>query len=139
MSLSALTDPSQAPELKDLELLLGPSLEHWNRVVELISAAHPPVSEVWNFGGEKYGWILRLKRRERVILYMIPQDDGFLVALVLGERACQAAESLPLPESVRTLIDEAPRYAEGRGFRMPVEGDEDVAAVVLLAAAKMSR
>lgn len=139
MSLSGLTDSSQVPELEDIESLLGPSIEQWDRLLLLVSQMHSPVSQVWNFGGAKHGWILRLKRKERVILYLIPQVGGFLVGLVLGERACLAAESLPLPKSVRTLLDEAPRYAEGRGFRVPVKSDEDVEAVVQLAAAKMAK
>ena len=35
-------------------------------------AACGPVTEDWSFSGAKYGWILRLKRKKRVVLYLIP-------------------------------------------------------------------
>lgn len=138
MSLSGLNDPLRSPESEDLALLLGSAVEHWYRLIASVTQEHEPVCELWHFGGSKNGWILRLKRKERIILYMIPQAGGFLVAFVLGERAVERAFAAPLPATVRDLIDEAPRYAEGRGFRMPIRGDEDIRAVLQLAAAKMA-
>jgi len=139
VSLSGFDDPSRTPEPEDLASLLGSSGDHWGRLIELVSQAHEPVSEVWNFGGAKHGWILRLKRRDRVVLYMIPQPGEFLVVVVLGERAVEATRSMYLPESVRKLVDEAHRYAEGRSVRVPICGEEDILAVMQLTAAKMAR
>ena len=139
MSLSGFDDPSRTPEPEDLASLLGSSGDHWGRLIELVSQAYEPVSEVWSFGGAKHGWILRLKRRDRVVLYMIPQSGEFLVVVVLGERAVEATRSMHLPESVRTLVDEAHRYAEGRSVRVRICSEEDILAVMQLAAAKMAR
>jgi len=139
MALSGLVDASHEPAAVELEALLGASAQMWGEIVSAIAGNHAPVTQSWNFGGAKYGWTLRLKRKERIILYMIPQVGGFLVGLVLGERAVEKARDSRLPESVRVLIDEAPRYAEGRGFRMPVQSAEDVLAVVRLAGIKMAK
>ena len=35
-------------------------------------AACGPVTEDWSFSGAKYGWIRRLKRKKRVVLYPTP-------------------------------------------------------------------
>lgn len=139
MSLSGLSDAARTPASDDLAALLGLSLEYWQRLIERVAREHAPLREVWHFGGAKSGWILRLKRHERVVLYMIPQPGGFLVAMVLGERAFETASALELPDTVLELMRAAPRHVEGRGFRLPVRGDEDVDAVVRLAAAKMAR
>lgn len=139
MSLSGFDDPSRTPEPEDLASLLGSSVDHWRRLLELVSQAHEPVSEIWNFGGAKHGWILRLKRRDRVVLYMIPQPGEFVVVVVLGERAVEATRSMHLTEAVRSLVDEAHRYAEGRSVRVPICGAEDILAVTQLTAAKMAR
>ena len=138
MSVSGLNDPLRTPGSEDLALLLGSAAEHWSCLIDAVTQAHEPVSQFWHFGGSKNGWILRLKRKERIILYMIPQAGGFLVAFVLGERAIERACSAALPATVRDLIDEAPRYAEGRSFRMPIHGNEGIHAVLQLAAAKMA-
>lgn len=139
MSLSGLSDPARTPVSGDLAALLGPSLERWQHLIERVARAHAPLREVWHFGGARNGWILRLKRRERVVLYMIPQLAGFLVAMVLGDRAFARANALELPDAVLELMRSAPRHIEGRGFRLSVRGDEDVDVVVRLAAAKMAR
>jgi hypothetical protein len=136
--LSGLDDASREPRPDEVRSLLGGSFELWARLIAEVSANHPPVTEQWNFGGAKIGWTLRLKRQDRIILYLIPQAGGFLVGVVLGERAWERAQSVRLPESVRRLAEEAPRRAEGRGFRVPVTSDEDVEALVGLVAAKMA-
>lgn len=137
MSLSGLTDASHEPMPAEVSGLLGEAASRWERLIAGIAEKHAPVSEVWNHGGPKTGWTLRLKRKDRIIAYLIPQHGNFLVGLVLGERAHAAAGSLALPTTVRALIEAAPRYAEGRGFRVPVTTDEDAAAVLALVAEKM--
>lgn len=67
-----------------------------------------------------------------------PPAPGEL-AEVLGEKAAQAAHEMDLPDSVLPLIDAAPRYAEGRGIRLPVVTGDDLAAVRALAALKMAK
>ncbi|MBK9305378.1 MAG: DUF3788 family protein [bacterium] len=73
------------------------------------------------------------------MLYMTPQAGAFQLGLVLGEKAAQAAHEMDLPDSVLPLIDAAPRYAEGRGIRLPVVTGDDLAAVRALAALKMAK
>jgi hypothetical protein len=67
---------------------------------------------------------------------MTPQAGRFLLGLAVGERAIASAGT-SLPARVRTLIDQAPRYAEGRGIRFPITKKADVAAAGQLAALKM--
>jgi len=83
-------------------------------------------------------WSLRLRRTARVSLYLIPQTEHFLVGVVLGEKAVRAAPDSDLSAAVLELIDKAPRYAEGRGFRLPVATRDDLAAAERLAGLKMS-
>lgn len=138
MSLSALGDPSNEPTAEELASTLGQTAELWRRLIDRLSEAHGELAEVWNFAGPKYGWALRLKRKDRIVAYLIPQAGHFLVGLVLGERAYQLTHSMHLPEHVRQLVDDAPKYAEGRGFRVPVLTAENVEAVALLVSAKLS-
>jgi hypothetical protein len=56
----------------------------------------------------------------------------------LGEKAVKAAHTVPLDESVLALIDEAPKYAEGRGVRVEVRTKKDIESVRQLAAVKMA-
>jgi hypothetical protein len=72
---------------------------------------------------------LRVKRKDRTILYLIPGAGAFQAAFVLGDRAVATTQSAALPERIHRLIAEARHYAEGTGFRTDVAGDEDLDAV----------
>ncbi len=138
-SLSAFDDKSRPPDSADLAKVLGRALSPWDDLIAHIEATYPPITQVWSFAGAEYGWSLRLKCRDRVVLYMTPQAGVFLLGLVLGEKAAQASREMDLPDSVHPLIDAAPRYAEGRGIRLPVATGDDLAAVRTLAALKMAK
>jgi hypothetical protein len=69
---------------------------------------------------------------------MTPQKRRFLVGFALGEKAVRAAHAIPLDGSVLALIDEAPRYPEGRGVRIEVRTKKDIETVKRLAAVKMA-
>jgi hypothetical protein len=138
-SLSIFDDKFNAPNDGDLRRALGPAASSWTDLVSLINSTYAPVVEQWNFGGAKYGWSLRLRKPDRVILYLIPQAGRFLVGIVLGASAVSAAGSAGLSASVLAAIAEAPRYAEGTGVRLPVSSASDLASIQKLAALKMAR
>jgi hypothetical protein len=137
MALSALEDKSHPPEPGELETVLGTSAEIWQQLVAHVSATYPPITELWSFTAAKYGWSLRLKRKERVLLYMTPQAGQFLLGVVLGDKAAKAAHDAGAPEAVLALIDSAPRYAEGRGIRMPITTRADLDVAQTLTALKV--
>ena len=139
VALSAFDDKSPPPAPGELAAVLGRALGTWDDLIAHVEATYPPITQLWNFAGAKYGWSLRLKCKDRVVLYMTPQAGVFLLGLVLGEKTAQAAHEMELPDSVLPLIDAAPRYAEGRGIRLPVITGDDLAAVRALAALKMAK
>jgi hypothetical protein len=60
------------------------------------------------------------------------------VGFVLGERAVKAARQSALSDKVQTLIDDAKKYAEGKGVRIEVRSKKDRDDVEKLAAIKMA-
>lgn len=137
MALSAFEDKNHQPGSADLKVALGKTAVLWEDLISRIGGRHPPITELWHFGGGKYGWSLRLKRRERIVIYMIPQRGNFLAGIVLGEKAVQAVQKQGLSAGVLAMVDSAPRYAEGRGVRFTVTTKRDVQAAADLTAAKM--
>jgi len=103
-----------------------------------MESGYGPLSEAWSFAGAKYGWSLRLKQKKRTVLYLIPQAGSFLVGIVLGDRALSQLRRDDLNPKTVLLIDEAPRYGEGTGFRIPVRSLADCADVEVVIEAKMS-
>jgi hypothetical protein len=139
MALSIFEDKSHQPNPDEVRQVLGDTAAWWNEIVTFASQTYPPITELWNHAGAKYGWSLWLKQKDRIVLYLTPQEGGFLAGVVLGEKAAQAAHDEGAPAAVLTAIDGAPKYAEGRGIRLPVSNAEDAATVQELVRLKMGK
>ena len=132
MALSAFEDPARPPSAQELRHTLGSAATLWSAILQNVQSACAPLSELWNHSGAKYGWTLRLKQKDRVILYLTPQHGAFLVGLVLGERAAQSAEAGSLPPLALAALTAAPKYAEGRGIRLSVTSRAELEAAQAL-------
>jgi hypothetical protein len=128
-------DKAKIPDEKTLAKGLGSSKRLWDDLVRDITAQYGPVTEAWGF---YKSWSLRLRQKKRTILYLLPRDSHFLCAFVFGGKATEAARLAKLPGAVMKAIEEAPVYAEGRGFRLEVRTAKDVETMKTLAAIKMA-
>ena len=138
MALSAFGDKSCEPQSAELKAVLGRSAARWDELVSHLEAEFAPLALDWNFGGEKWGWVLRLKQEKRTVLYLTPCNRHFIAGFVLGQKAVDAAQAIPLDTSVLAVIDAAPKYPEGRGVRIEVRTKRDADNVKQLADVKMS-
>lgn len=136
MALSAFDDPSLRPEPSALRQVLGEAGASWHELITEVTETCPPVTEKWHYSGPRFGWSLRLQQKDRVLVYLTPQPSSFLVGIVLGEKAAQAAHEGGSPAAVLEAIDAAPRYAEGRGIRLTLSAGDDLSVVRALVALK---
>lgn len=135
MAFSALDDRAHEPTPSELRRVLAVAAPLWRQLIAHASGSFPPITEQWSHSA-RGGWSLRLRRRDRVLLYLTPQPSAILVGVVLGEKAAQAAHAAGLPGPVLALIDEAPRHAEGRGIRLSLATEADLSVVKQLLALK---
>jgi hypothetical protein len=138
MALSAFDDKLKKPGAGDLKRMLGRTSAHWANLKTHIAAEYAPLDETWNFAGANWGWSLRLKRKKRTVLYMTPCKGHFLVGFVLGEKVVRTAHDSSLPDSILTVIDDAKKYAEGRGIRIEIRNKKNLEITKKLAAIKMA-
>jgi hypothetical protein len=138
MAVSVFDDKSRQPTEADLARALKGSFVFWNELKERISSRFTPLTFEWGFTSKTTGWGLRLKRKDRIVLYMTPCDGYFLASFALGEKAVQAAHKGDLPSSLLKIIDSARKFAEGRGVRLKVTTGSDVRHAEKLAVIKMS-
>lgn len=136
MPLSAFGEKAKAPTDDDLRAILGPVYPSWGKLLAAIRERISPIAEVWAFTSATTGWGLRLRHKDRVIVYMTPQHSQFLASFVLGEKAVAAAQATRLPAAIRDAIAAAPRYAEGRGVRMVVKSARQISGLAALAQIK---
>jgi len=138
VALSIFDDKAQQPTEADLASVLEDSFVFWNELKKRIASRFTPLTCEWGFTSRSTGWGLRLKHKERIILYMTPGEGNFLASFALGEKAVQAAHQAKLPSSILKIIDSARKYAEGRGIRIKVTSGRDIRHIEKLAVIKMS-
>ena len=138
MALSIFDDKEKPPKDKELAVALKDSFVHWNELKKLIALRFTSISFEWGYSSKTTGWGMRLKSKDRTILYVTPCDGYFLASFALGEKAVKAAHEDDLPPAVLRIIDEAKKYAEGRGVRLEVRSGRDLRNIEKLAAIKMA-
>jgi hypothetical protein len=136
MALSSFSDKTNPPTNAEIRSALGDAYPLWTSLLALIGERIDPITEVWGFTSASTGWGLRVVHKKRVILYMTPQQNQFLVSFALGEKAVAAARSAALSASVLKAIEAAPRYAEGRGVRIEVKSSRQLPSLATLAEIK---
>jgi hypothetical protein len=123
MDTSIFTDKAEIPDDFMLSGALGDLFGTWMSIREYVFQVYPKASEEWNLPGQKYGWSFRIKDKKRAIIYLLPRDKFFLAAFVFGEKATKDALDSNIASGIKTTIESARVYAEGRGFRIEVRND----------------
>ena len=135
--MGAFRDASMAPSDRERAATLGDAAPLWDQFTKEVRVSCGRLSDEWSFS-TAFGWTLRLKQPARVLVYLTPCSSYFLASFALGERACTAIRDAGVSPAILGIIDAAPRYAEGRGVRIPVRTKADLAAVLTIAALKAS-
>ncbi len=136
MALSVFDDKGTPPTEADVRKALGKIYSLWKKIRDTVTERYSPIAVEWGYSGKAYGWGLRLKEAKRALLYLTPRSGYFVASFALGEKAVQAAKAAKLSASTLKAIDEAPRYAEGRGVRIEVRNSGDAKRILRLAEIK---
>jgi len=135
---NAFIGKPQKPTDAELAAALGTAKALWDRLLAGLADEHSLTVQEWNSYSRKAGWSLRLKLKERNILYLAPCQGCFFVSFALGDKAVQAARQSGLPQSVVKIINEAKRYAEGTAVRIEIKNAKDIETVTKLAGIKLA-
>jgi hypothetical protein len=138
VAISAFDDKTRPPHEDELAAVLGKKFSLWTDLQSRVKTRFAPLSIDWGYASKSTGWGLRLKQEKRTVLYMTPCQGYFLASFALGEKAVKAAHESKLPAEVLEVIDNAPRYAEGRGVRFEVRTAKDMRNVEKIAIIKMA-
>jgi len=121
------------PKHSDLAHVLHESVALWDALVAGLETEFG-LKQEWNSFSVKYGWALRLKKKDRNIVYLAPYVGEFAVMIILGAKALAAAKQ-ELPAEV---FAGAIKYPEGTAIRVPIRSQLGFAIVRRLVAAKMA-
>jgi hypothetical protein len=135
---NAFIGKPKKPTAAELTAALGPARALWDQLLARLADEFNLTVQEWNSYSRKAGWSLRLKRKDRNILYLTPCEGCFFVSFALGDKAVEVARQSGLPQRVIKIINEAKRYAEGTGVRLEIKKPKDIGMVEQLAAIKLA-
>jgi len=126
MDKSLFTDKKITPTDDDLKKALGETFALWQLIVEFVHLCYANALDDWNYPGEKYGWSFRIKDKKRAIVYLLPRENCFKVAMVFGQKATDKIMESDIFESIKTELAAARVYAEGRGIRIEITNENQL-------------
>ncbi len=135
---NAFAGKAKKPTDDELTDALCPAKVLWDQLVGGLAQEHGVDVQEWNSYSPKAGWAMRLKHKDRNIVYLSPSKGCFMASFALGDKAVKAARQSGVPERVLKMIDEAKRYAEGTAVRLHVQNSKDIVIVKKLAAIKLA-
>jgi hypothetical protein len=135
---NAFIDKAKKPTEEELTAALGPAKAVWDRFIAGLAEENGVDVQERSSYSRKAGWSLRLKRKKRTIVWLAPCQGCFRVAFILGDKAMKAARECQLPKRVVKILEEAPKYPEGTGVRIHVNGFRDIPVLKKLAAIKLA-
>lgn len=138
MDKSIFTDKKHTPDTNDLETALGTTFNLWNEVVAYAHQKYPATIDEWSYPGEKYGWSFKVKDKKRALVYLLPRDAYFKVAMVFGPKAVDAIMESTVSEAIKQELQVAKAYAEGKGIRIEVRNESVVKDIFTLIDIKIS-
>ena len=136
--VSIFPDKVVLPSDKDLIEKLGTTHKQWTQIQGYVLDKYPTGLSEWSFPGKKYGWSFHIKDKKRAIIYFLPRDNYFKVAFVFGLKAVQAVLNSDINEEIRIELEQATKYAEGRGIRIEVKDERNTEDIKKLVDIKMT-
>jgi hypothetical protein len=136
--ISIFPDKSVVPTDNDVKEKLGIKYEVWKRIHDLVFEKYPDGLAEWNYPGKKYGWSYRIKDKKRAIIYFLPRDGYFMVAFIFGDKAVQEVMDSSISDDIKTELDQARKYAEGRGVRIEVKDESIISDIECLIEIKLN-
>jgi hypothetical protein len=133
---SIFTNKANVPNDANLQSALGETYDLWQIIADYVHSKHSAAFDEWNYMGG--GWNFRVKDKKRVVIYLLPRDGFFKVALVFGQKATDMIMQSEVSEYIKTELEAAKVYVEGRGIRIEVKNHETVNDIKVLIDIKLA-
>ena len=119
----------KVPSDAELSAVLGSAHVVWAGIIETINEKFSPLDFQWKPSKSEFGRICLLQHKKRTLVYLTPEKEAVVVAIVLGERAYDLLNASAVSAKIKKLFSEARPYAEGRGIRFSVKVASDISVV----------
>jgi signal transduction histidine kinase len=108
------------PTFDHLEKVLQESYQILKELIDYISNSYGDLAPCWKYYSPKYGWTLKMLFKKRNLFFITPDRDKFYISFVFGDKSVEAVNLSQISESIKNELNNARRYAEGRGVRLEI-------------------
>jgi len=138
MYQSAFIEREREPDPELLAEALGASHPLWQQIREQLNQIYGELIEEWKFYGQKSGWVLKTLKKKRNLFFFIPMRDFFVISFVFGDKAVNQILETNLPDELKSTLQNARKYAEGRGLPIEVRSEREVEQIKTLVEIKIN-
>lgn len=132
MSASIFSDKTQVPDEVMLSAALGKTKTYLDKICDFIETETGHLTREWKHYGQKSGWLLKLLSKKRNMMFVIPENGCFTVGFVFGDRAVNAVMNSNLNEPIKNDLQNARKYAEGRGISLVIKDSSEMETILRL-------
>ena len=138
MYQSAFIEREHKPDSELLSKVLGESHPLWQEIKEHLDQTFGEIVEEWKYYGLKSGWVLKMFKKKRNLFFFIPVQSFFVISFVFGDKAVNQILETGFPGEIKTTIQNARKYVEGRGLPIEVRSEDEVEQVKTLVEIKVN-
>ena len=121
MSENVFTTKETMPDEEMVKEKLGANYAHLVNLRQFIDDEIGVTTREWKFYGKKHGWNLKTFLKKRNLFFIIIYDGYFRIGFVFGEKAVISVLESGIDPSLKKELEEARKYAEGRGLAIRVD------------------
>jgi hypothetical protein len=132
MSHGLFTDKTWRPSVESIEEALGLSLPLWHELGTYLRTNFRTKEELVFLYGKEYGWALRFQISGKLLCALFPNADYFVTLMVMSQAHLKLIEGIKLHQKVKSAIQSANPYREGKWLFIRSETGEDMEDLQLL-------
>ncbi len=125
-------DKNQKPNDENVKNALGKTYDIWDGIKKSLSLEYGELTEEWKYYSKNSGWTMKLLLKKRNLLFFTPYNNSFAVSLIFGDKAVTEVNNSRIPQNIKDDLNNAVKYAEGRGIRIEVKIKKDALYVIEL-------
>lgn len=125
-------DKAKQPDEEMLMNVLGKAYGIWGNIKQQVNDAYGPITEEWKYYSKNSGWTMKLMLKKRNLLFFTPYKQCFGISFVFGDKAVAKVNESNLPQSIKDELNNAEKYAEGRGLRLEIKTKKEAESILEL-------
>jgi hypothetical protein len=121
MSENVFKTKETRPDEEMIRGTLGAHYAHLEHLRQFLKDEIGETTEEWKYYGKKLGWTLKTFLKKRNLFFIGMYEGYFNIVFVFGEKAVDRVMDSEIDPSLKKELEEARKYAEGRGLSIKVD------------------